>query len=81
MKKILILLNVVLFSFTSFAQNSNTKVLIKNIYIFNGKDNKLVKGNILIEGKLIKMISMAPIATDKSQNTKIIDGQGKYVIP
>lgn len=74
-------MNLVLFSFTLFAQNVSTKVLINNVYIFNGKDNKVVKGNILIEGKLIKMISADPIATDKSQNTKIIDGQGKYVIP
>lgn len=63
------------------AQNANRKVLINNVNIFNGKENKLVKGNILIEGKLIKIISTEPIAADKSGTTKIIDGKGGYVIP
>lgn len=81
MKKLLICVNIALFSVTVIAQNVTTKVLINNVNIFNGKDNKLVKGNILIEGKFIKKISAEPIATDKSGMTKIIDGKGKYVIP
>lgn len=81
MKKLLICVNIALFSVTVIAQNVTTKVLINNVNIFNGKDNKLVKGNILIEGKFIKKISTEPIATDKSGMTKIIDGKGKYVIP
>ncbi|OAZ05358.1 metal-dependent hydrolase family protein [Flavobacterium succinicans] len=58
-----------------------TKILINNVNIFNGKDNKTVNGNILIEGSLIKQISTSPIAVDKSGSTQIIDGKGKYVIP
>ncbi len=58
-----------------------TKILINNVNIFNGKDNKTIKGNILIEGSLIKQISTSPIAVDKSGSAQIIDGQGKYVIP
>jgi imidazolonepropionase-like amidohydrolase len=82
MKKILssLLIAVVLFA---NAQNNvqASKILINNVNIFNGKDNKIKKGNILIENNLIKIISEQPIATDKSGATKIIDGQGKYVIP
>lgn len=64
-----------------FAQNAPTKILINNVNIFNGKDNKTIKGNILIEGKLIKKISTDPIAADRSGLTKIIDGQGLFVMP
>lgn len=64
-----------------FAQNAPVKILITNVNIFNGKDNKTVKGNILIEGNLIKKISAEPIPTDRSGLTKIIDGKGKYVMP
>ena len=56
MKKLLICVNIALFSVTVPAQNVTTKVLINNVNIFNGKDNKLVKGNILIEGKFINKI-------------------------
>jgi imidazolonepropionase-like amidohydrolase len=62
-------------------QHIPAKILINNVNIFNGKDNKTVKGNILIEGNLIKKISTTPIATDRSGLTQIIDGQGKYVMP
>lgn len=73
---ILVMVNLVV-----FAQNTPTKILLTNVNIFNGKDNKTVKGNILIEGNLIKKISAEPIPTDRSGLTKIIDGQGKYVMP
>lgn len=57
------------------------KILINNIQIFNGKDNKISKGNILIENNLIKTISSNEIVVKKDSNTQIINGQGKFVIP
>lgn len=81
MKKLLSFVSVLLLSINMNAQNVNTKILINNVNIFNGKDNKIVKGNILIEGRLIKMISAQPIVTDRSGMTKIIDGKGSYAIP
>jgi len=63
------------------AQIQPTKILINNVEIFNGIDNKLVKGNILIENNIIAKISQSPIPTDRSGATKIIDGQGKFLMP
>jgi imidazolonepropionase-like amidohydrolase len=57
------------------------KILITNIHIFNGKDSVLLKANVLIEGKLIKTISTKPIPVDKSGQTQIINGDGKYMMP
>lgn len=62
------------------AQAQNT-ILINNVQIFNGKDEKTITGNVLIENNLITKISTAPIPTNKSGDTKIIDGKGKYLIP
>ncbi len=81
MKKTITILFVMIFTTTLFAEDTPTKILINNVNIFNGKDNKIVKGNILIEAKLIKTISTEAIATDKNGFTKIIDGKGKYLIP
>ncbi|MGL6267935.1 MAG: amidohydrolase family protein [Chitinophagaceae bacterium] len=72
---------IIMLSTAVIAQNAPNKILITNVYIFNGKDNKTVKGNILIEGSLIKKISAEPIPADRSGLTKIIDGKGKYVMP
>lgn len=80
-KKTIVLLLVITFTPKLFAQETSTKILINNVNIFNGKDNKIIKGNILIEGKLIKTISKEPIAVNKSELTKIIDGRSKYLIP
>ena len=63
---------------TAFAQKS---VLITNVTIFNGKDNKTSLGNVLIRGNQISKISAAPIPVDRSANTSIIDGKGKFLMP
>lgn len=76
LKKTVLFLSLILFTSTLFAQESPDRILINNINIFNGKDNKVVKGNILIEGKLIKTVSSSPIILGESVNTQIIDGNG-----
>lgn len=76
MKSLLSFVLIVL-SAPLLAQNNT---LIKNISVFNGKDNKVFKANILIEGKLIKKIDSNAIAVD-TKTTTIIDGTGKYMMP
>ena len=55
-----------------------TQILIKNVNIFNGLDNKLTVGNVLVEDNLIKAIggnvSAGPDAT-------VIDGGGRTLMP
>lgn len=85
MHKIKLLLGLLSFGicFLTLAQTPRqpSKILITDVNIFNGKDEKITKANILIEGNLIKTISPNPIPTDRSGNTLIIAGNGKYVIP
>lgn len=56
-------------------------ILINNVEIFNGTDEKTILGNILIEGNTISKISTAPIPTNKGANVQIIDGKGKFLMP
>jgi imidazolonepropionase-like amidohydrolase len=79
MKRTFILTFSFLISIFSFAQNST--LLINNVQIFNGKEEKTITGNVLIVNNLISKISTGPIATDKSGFTKIIDGKGKFLMP
>ncbi|HSF54333.1 MAG TPA: amidohydrolase family protein [Algoriphagus sp.] len=85
MNKIKTFLGLIFFSLCLFAQaqisSQPTKILITDVNIFNGKDEKITKANILIEGNLIKTISENPIPTDRSGNTLILSGNGKYVMP
>jgi imidazolonepropionase-like amidohydrolase len=76
-KSILITL---LLTSTFFGTAQNT-ILINNVQIFNGKDEKTITGNVLIVNNLITKISTAPIPTNKSGATKIIDGKGKFLMP
>jgi imidazolonepropionase-like amidohydrolase len=64
-------------AFTQSARPSQT--LITNVNIFNGKENRIIPGNILIEGQLIKTVSETEISTEAG--ARVIDGQGMYVIP
>ncbi len=70
---------IVLSSYLTIAQSS--WILINNVQIFNGKDEKTILGNVLITDNIITKISSGPIMTNKSGNTKIIDGKGKFLMP
>jgi imidazolonepropionase-like amidohydrolase len=65
----------------SLCATAQKLVLITNVKIFNGKDNKTVSGNVLITDDAITKISTAPIPTNKSAFTTIIDGKGKFLMP
>ena len=55
------------------------QTLIENVNIINPDDEFKDNQNILIEGKYIKEVSSAKINT--KEHVKIIDGEGKYVLP
>jgi len=76
----LIVISAIIF-IKSFAFGQTKTILINNVEIFNGKDEKTTIGNVLIVGNLIKTISANPIPTDRSANTTIIDGKGKFLMP
>jgi imidazolonepropionase-like amidohydrolase len=71
----------IVFTAILFCVNAQKTILINNALVFNGRDEKLTTTNVLIEGNIIKKISAAPIATNKSGDTKIIDAQGRFLMP
>lgn len=74
-----LLLALSLFCFLSSpAQNS---ILLRNVQIFNGRDEKTITGDVLIVDNLISRISTAQGMIEKSPNTKVIDGRGKFLMP
>ncbi|MGL2994146.1 amidohydrolase family protein [Flavobacterium sp. TSSA_36] len=56
-------------------------IVINNVRIFNGKDEKVTSGNLLIVDNLISKISSSPIAVIPNENTEIIDGKGAFLMP
>lgn len=50
---------------TAISQVKPTKILINNVEIFNGKDRKTIKGNVLIENNIITKISADDIITNR----------------
>lgn len=56
-------------------------LLINNVEIFNGKDEKTTMGNVLIEGNTITKVSTTPIPTNRSADVQIVDGKGKFLMP
>lgn len=56
-------------------------LLIKNVQIFNGKDQQTIMGNVLVIGKLISKISTSPITVPDSVEIEVIDGKGKFLMP
>lgn len=80
MKKIYFCFTLFFLVWTVGAQTSESNtILLKNVRIFNGVDNKTPEGSLLIEGHKITQVSTGNLE-EKSHYT-VIDGQGKYVIP
>jgi imidazolonepropionase-like amidohydrolase len=60
---------------------AQTSILINNVQIFNGKDAKIITGNVLIVNNLVSKISVAPIITEVNNTITVIDGGGKFLMP
>ncbi|NMM48316.1 amidohydrolase family protein [Flammeovirgaceae bacterium KN852] len=67
-----------LLSGLAFGQTPVNQILITNAKIFNGVDEKLIDGDILIENNLIKEIGPSIKAPNGAE---VIDAAGKTVIP
>ena len=69
-------------SFDASAQEQPTAVLFASVRIFDGKNGELSDAsNVLVRGNKIEKISVDPIPTDRSANTKVIDGEGRTLMP
>ena len=63
------------------AAKPDSVILITQVQIFNGRDEKTILGNVLITNNLISKVSSDPIPVDRSGNTRVIDGKGKFLMP
>ena len=60
------------------AKEVPAQILIKDVKIFNGVDNKLIPGSVLVEDNLIKSIGKKVTA---GPNATIIEGGGRTLMP
>ena len=59
-----------------------TVVVFQNVRVFDGKSGVLSgPSNVLVRGNKIERISTAPIPTDRSAKTQIIEGGGRTLMP
>jgi imidazolonepropionase-like amidohydrolase len=70
-----------LFCFIVFSVFGQKSILLNNVEIFDGKNEKTFRANILIEGNLITKISSNPIETKPVKELLIIDAKGKFLMP
>lgn len=78
MKKLLFFAGLLVSFMTATAQQA---VLIRNVEIFNGVDEKTLQGNVLVENHLISKVSGDPIDVSALPDVTIIDGQGLFLMP
>lgn len=77
--KVRFILLAVLFIQVAQSQDS---VLIRNVEIFNGKDERTFKGEVLIVNNLIQQVSEKAIVVNNTGKTiKIVDGKGQFLMP
>jgi imidazolonepropionase-like amidohydrolase len=55
--------------------------LFQNVRVLNKTGQLSAAENVLVRGNVIERISASPIPTDRSMNTKIIEGGGRTLMP
>ena len=71
-------ITLVTLSFTTHAQDAESVTLITNARIFDGVNEKLIQGDVLVENNLIREIGSS---IDAPSGAMVIDAGGKTVIP
>lgn len=61
------------------SQAAVSHILIRNVQVFDGKNEKTVTGHVLISGNTIAQVSATEIPPP--QGAVIIDGKGKFLMP
>ena len=78
-KTYIVLITALSLASPSLAENVT---LFENVRIFDGKSEQLTgPRNVLVRGNKIEKISAEAIPTDRSANTKIINGKGRTLMP
>lgn len=75
-----------LFTFPLHAQSPTAPrpaaaTLFQNVRVLSRTGQLSAPSNVLVRGNVIERISNAPIATDRSADTKIIEGGGRTLMP
>jgi imidazolonepropionase-like amidohydrolase len=76
-----LMIQAIIFNAAAQTTSGTSQVLINNVEIFNGKSEKTIVGNVLIVDNIVSKISTSPIPVNRSGNTKIIDGKGRFLMP
>jgi len=58
---------------------SGTRLLVKNVEIFDGISDRPFAGHVLVDGPMIAAVETSPIAED--DRTTVIDGAGRVLMP
>jgi imidazolonepropionase-like amidohydrolase len=74
-----LVLSTVLMVGLCFSLLGQSGILIKDVHIFNGKDEKLVRGHVLVQKDTIAGIFTTAPQIDA--NVQMVDGMGQYLIP
>lgn len=64
----------------SFGLSARQQIWIRNVEVFNGKDQKTIRGDVWITDNVISKISISPLSSNDS-DVIVIDGKGKFLMP
>lgn len=57
------------------------RILIDNVRIFDGTGTPLTGGSVVIDGDRIAQVRSSPSSADRSEFDRVIDGQGRTLMP
>lgn len=61
--------------------DTGTRLLFRNVRVYDGVSPSLVTGDVLIDGATIAGVSSSPVGEDPSRETIVIDGGNRVLMP
>ncbi|MCZ4556625.1 imidazolonepropionase-like amidohydrolase [Rhodococcus sp. PvR044] len=57
------------------------RIVFRDVRVFDGTSDRLVAGDVLIDGDRVAAVSESPVGEEPGRETKVIDGGGRVLMP
>lgn len=63
------------------SSKAKQRIVFRDVRVFDGASDRLVTGDVLIDGDRIAAVSESPVGDEPGRETQVIDGGGRVLMP
>jgi imidazolonepropionase-like amidohydrolase len=63
------------------SSKAKRRIVFRDVRVFDGTSDRLVAGDVLIDGDRVAAVSESPVSEEPGRETQVIDGGGRVLMP